>query len=202
MDTARVLIENNTTRITKLIPSVSKPLRSATGRPSQVQIIASPNLESEQSQIVKRIKELQILGTPYSEMAILTRKNSEISLWTSLLETYGIPVTSRQKYNLFNTDEFKLIRYILDIVALAKVPDYSLIELLRIGIFPEDRIGLYRITRDLENLNYKRHQKMSVFDMLLATDTLETILPDSFAHWVTIGQTILELRSLPQTDII
>lgn len=140
LDAARTLIENNATRITKLIPMLTKPLKSAIGNSSQVQVMAAPNLESEQSHIVKRIEELKKNGIPFSDMAILTRKNSEIIAWTDLLETHGIPVTSRQKYNLFNTEEFRLIRYILEVIALAKVPDYSLIELLRIGLFKEDRI--------------------------------------------------------------
>jgi len=202
LDVARSLIENNSTRITKLIPSLSKPLQSGTGKASQVRVVNYPNPESEQARIVERIQELQANGTPLPEIAILARKNAEVAVWTEVLESHGIPVTSRQKYNLFQTEEFRLVQYLIEMVALAKVPDYSLIELLRIGLFGSDRIGLYRIAKELEYLNYRRTNKLSFFDMLLYPETLEAIVPDTVKDWAAIGQKILKLRSLPQSDVI
>jgi hypothetical protein len=51
-------------------------------------------------------------------------------------------------------------------------------------------------------MNWTRIHKLTTFDMLQFSDTLETLLPDSHQHWIQVGQTLLELRSLPQSDII
>lgn len=51
-------------------------------------------------------------------------------------------------------------------------------------------------------MNWTRIHKLTIFDMLQFSDTLETLLPDSHQQWIHVGQTLLELRSLPQSDII
>lgn len=56
LDSAKQLIEQNLTRITKLIPSLEKPLRSPTGRKSQVTVSALPDAQSEQSYVIGRIE--------------------------------------------------------------------------------------------------------------------------------------------------
>jgi DNA helicase-2/ATP-dependent DNA helicase PcrA len=135
LDTARNLIEKNTTRITSLIPNIQKPLVSVGNKKSQVRISNYPNPESEHSGVITRISELVHSGVSHTEIAILVKKNAEITTWTNVLESHGIPVTSRQKYNLFDTEEFRLVQYLIEIITLPKVPDFSLIELIRIGIF-------------------------------------------------------------------
>lgn len=141
------------------------------------------------------------MGIPLSEIAVLVRRNSEIASWTELLESRGIPVTSRQKHDLFRTDEFRLLRYVMEIASLPKVPDISLIELLRIGFFPCDRVSLYRLTKELESMNYRRVNKLGMFDLITSSDTLEALFPDTFAEWKKIAEIILNLRSIPQSDI-
>lgn len=202
LDTARNLIEHNSTRITKLIPNIQKPLKSGLSTVSQVRISNFPNPESEHAGVMERISQLHGMGIPYTEMAILVKKNAEIVTWTDVLESRGIPVTSRQKYNLFDTEEFRLIQYLIEMIALPKVPDFSLIELMRIGIFGNDRTGLYRITKTLSDMNWTRTHKLTVFDILQFSDTLETLVPDTFREWEQTGKDILELRSLPQSDIV
>ena len=135
LDTAKNLIEKNTTRITSLIPNIQKPLVSVGKMKSQVRISNYPNQESEHSGVITRISELLHSGVSHTEIAILVKKNAEIITWTNALESHGIPVTSRQKYNLFDTEEFRLVQYLIEIIAMPKVPDFSLIELMRIGIF-------------------------------------------------------------------
>lgn len=202
LDAASSLIKNNTTRITKLLPSIEKPLISGTEILAQVKILGYPNVESEHAGISDRILELEATGIPFQDMAILVRKNSEIITWTEILESRGIPVTSRQKYNLFKTEEFRLLHFLIEIIALPQVPDFALIELIRIGIFGNDRIGLYKINKSVSDTNWTRTRKLSVFDMLLSPETLDLVVPETSWNWQAIGQQILTLRSLPQSDII
>ena len=51
-------------------------------------------------------------------------------------------------------------------------------------------------------MNWTRIHKLTVFDMLQFSDTLETLMPDTHQQWIDVGNTLLELRSLPQSDII
>jgi hypothetical protein len=58
----------------------------------------------------------------------------------------------------------------------AKVSNFELIELLRTGLFIDDRIGLYRITAKLEDINRQLPRKLGIFDLLLDDTTLESIV--------------------------
>jgi superfamily I DNA/RNA helicase len=70
-------------------------------------------------------------------------------------------------------------------------------------------MGLYRIAKSLSDTNYRRSNQLTVFDVLLDRNTLETVFPNGTPghvrqadDWTAIGKTILMLRSLPQSDIV
>lgn len=85
----------------------------------------------------------------------------------------GIPVQSNLTTNLLETAQKRLLSDLLRIVLLPKSPSDSLIELLRIGFFEVPRVDLYRITRALEEVNYRLPRKIELFEFMLDDMLLE-----------------------------
>ncbi len=87
-----------------------------------------------------------------------------------------------------------LFEHILSVSELAVIPDRSLIFLLRSGIFDIDKADLYRLIRQLSDLNFSRKQKFSLFDLLIREDIRDTIFADRAKAWADIADTLIVLR--------
>lgn len=97
LDTARILIENNTSRIVRLIPSLEKPLKANRPNDGVVDFSSYQDPFSETMSIIEKIKLFQSQGIPYEEMAILVRTNREVREWSSHLANAEIPYESREQ---------------------------------------------------------------------------------------------------------
>ncbi len=86
LDPASALIQHNATRLTKLIPTIIKPLVS--GRPINAitQVIGYRDRAAEQSVILSEIEQHLASGIPPQEIAILLRTNTEVHDWSLILE--------------------------------------------------------------------------------------------------------------------
>lgn len=202
LDASSELISCNSTRLSSLLPSIEKPLISGLSHTSSVELVGYANPEAEKTDILHHIEEVARSGGDMTEVAILLRTNAQVAEWSEFLEQAGIPVQSKAIGNLFESEEFRLVSYILKAISDAKMDSFSLIELLRIGIFVEDRIGLYRLARNLENINFKTRPAMEFFEMLLSDSLLEASVGDALPTWIAARNTLLELRSIGQGDIV
>ncbi len=124
------------------------------------------------------------------------RTNTEVRTWSELLRANGVPIQSNITSNLLDSDEYSLLRDIFRILEGPSIPTEALIELLRIGFFKCSRTDLYRMTRALEEVNYRLTRKMGLFEFILDDTLVEGIVGDGLSHWQGIREQILELRSI------
>lgn len=114
----------------------------------------------------------------------------------------GIPVQSNLTTNLLETSQKRLLADLLRIVLLPKSPSDSLIELLRIGFFEVPRVDLYRITRALEEVNYRLPRKIELFEFMLDDMLLEGVVGENLSIWQSVRTQILALRSITQGNLV
>jgi DNA helicase-2/ATP-dependent DNA helicase PcrA len=87
LDTASELISHNTTRLSRLIPSITKPLQSIRKAPVPPRIIGYADAATEKALVLERIQEQLAQGTPPEEIAVIVRINAEVYAWSQMLES-------------------------------------------------------------------------------------------------------------------
>ncbi|MFZ4461971.1 MAG: 3'-5' exonuclease [Patescibacteria group bacterium] len=192
---ARTTIDRNNSRIVKLIPSLEKPLISKIDHPSgRAEFVSYPTFVEEQMAVLDGIRAHHATGVEYEEMAILVRTNREVSAWSELLAKAQIPYESREKGNLLDTEEMALFEHILRVTEMVVVPDRSLIFVLRSGIFDVEKSDIYRLIRQLSDLNFNRKLKFTLFDLLIREDIRDLVFAERAPIWSEVTNKLIHLR--------
>lgn len=192
---ARTTIDRNNSRIVKLIPSLEKPLISKIDHPSgRAELVSYPTFVEEQMAVLDGIRSHHVTGVEYEEMAILVRTNREVSVWSELLAKAQIPYESREKGNLLDTEEMALFEHILRVTEMAIIPDRSLIFVLRSGIFDVEKSDIYRLIRQLSDLNFNRKLKFTLFDLLIREDIRDLVFAERAPIWTEVTNKLINLR--------
>jgi DNA helicase II / ATP-dependent DNA helicase PcrA len=191
LEASRKLIHTNSTRLSALIPSLIKPLTSIRGTGGSCSLVSYANKLAEMTAVLESIQVHLQEGIAPSEIAILVRKNAEVREWVEFITSNGISVQSNLTTNLLDSGEKRLLCDLLRVVALPKSPSDALIELLRIGFFAVPRIDLYRLTRALEEVNYRLTRKMELLEFLLDDTLLEGVVGENISLWQKVRAQII-----------
>ena len=126
------IIVNNTTRIVRYIPNISKSLHAARTDEGKIQFFAYQNEFTEKISILECIKNhIETQGRPENEFAVIVRTNKEVEEWTEFLQNNKIPVESKLRTNIFRS---RFVRLFLDLIIIIADPysnEAALIHILR-----------------------------------------------------------------------
>ncbi len=179
LDAARSLIERNEERLVGKVPGLEKVLTAASREAgTQPVLLRSPSDSAEPWFIADLVEERLKAGVVPEEIAILTRKNSELFPLFDVFRSRGIPVLMRGKSDLLS---HPLVAQILAILRHLEHPhqDARLASALAcecFGLHPADLARLHGAMRE---------KKMKLDDVLLSVDQPESGLtltdPDRIA---------------------
>lgn len=177
LDSASWLIGNNFERLVWKIDGLKKELVSKNARFSENENLEKPIFThcvsdvSEKIFVVQQIQKFLGSWIAPQDIAIITRSNREVEEWTEFLKSQGIEADSKIKTNILQSP---FVHFIIDFIGLVVDPYFSdekLIHLLRTHIIDVENIDIIRMNRYLYNENFRRKQKLKLFD-ILADETL------------------------------
>ena len=228
LDLATESIAHNTTRISRVLPHIEKSLHANTRHLSPAMVAKKkkgqgmgeyldeadlgyapiecllPGSDLEEKAIVlDRIRTLTDEGLPPEEIAILVRTNKEADSWIEYLEAHGVRTEGRAKVDILDSLFVKLFLGIFRIVDDPIRHDRELIDLMRSGLLPIQRIDILRLTHALHSINYTRRQKMSMMELITHPDLLDGIAlldrvaVESFRDAILSFQSVAAVESLP-----
>lgn len=146
LNAAMNLIDNNDSRLTKLIDNLSKELVAHDKTETKVLIIENSVEEEENIWIAKKIQELKQQGVDYNNIAIIYRKNAHAENINNILSKFNIPTKIDVTQNLF---EFESVNnFILLLKAIAKFDktrDLILYELLQKEFWKIEAVEIYKL---------------------------------------------------------
>src|SRR3989344_2684468 len=120
LNTAAQVIENNEERLVRKVEGLSKGLTAAeTHRATPAQkplFLRYPAIENERAGIAGILKEAHASGTAWTEMAILCRRNEELTDMFEALHTAGIPVILTANQDLMLHGEVRQAIHIMKAV--------------------------------------------------------------------------------------
>jgi DNA helicase II / ATP-dependent DNA helicase PcrA len=179
LDTAQLSINNNESRITKLIPSITKKLKSS-GEASNynlqpVEVHETVNPQDEIYYIAQCIKELIDNGTPAREIAVLFRENKEAAPLMDYFSRLGINSSFEAGENIL---EDISICQLIDLLKVIEKPERSdlLFNVLNYEFifqsetFRNAEISAIDIFRVNQNRRHKRSEEPKAFINYLIED--------------------------------
>lgn len=195
LESARTLIENNSERLVRKIPALTKELHAVkTGEEIIPTLYKAANEVDEEIYITTKVQEFLKNGIEANEIAVITRSNREVENWSSVLKQAGFEVESKQKSNILTSP---YIHFILDFFTILENPyadDEKLINLLLTRLIDVENLDIIHISHALYSKNYsRRNDKISFFDMISRPNSLTTVeleAPEKIETFITLYKTL------------
>lgn len=186
LDAANGVIKNNKS-------SKDKKLWTQNGKGEKIKVLACDNGRDEVNKIIEIIREKHQKGTPYKDMTILYRTNSQSRIFEEGLLRYNIP------YKVFGGISFYSRAEIKDIIAYLSVIVNSQDELnlLRILNVPKRKLGEKGIEKIID---YARENNLTLLDALAHVKELSGLTTISKEKLVELHDIIKELQELSQVE--
>lgn len=168
LDLSSSLIENNNERLSSRLSFINKKLTawsaSIKAKNPEFTLVKSDILEMDF--VLNKIKELQASGHPLEEIAIIVRWNHEVKAWSDFLASNEIPVESKMKSNILESEYAKLILDYLSVISNPNGNDEKIIRILSSNLTGNESVDVYRLNKYLYEKNYKLKHKLKYFDVL------------------------------------
>ena len=206
LDAAKQLIEYNTKRLINHIPGLSKNLRSVGDNryyKTDLRLIEYPNYEIERYQIVSDIESKIKSGISSKEIAVLCRKNKDLSAYALSLKEKKIDYQISKTVNLLDEQTSKQLILILRFIVLEKSnprqQEHLLYEILH---FPFWQVSTYHIGKMslwVKQKESKRDQddnnqlEYILQDLLTDAEQLRQLVPEAADQLLDFHQKILGL---------
>lgn len=168
LDLSESIISENNERLSSQVESINKVLTSSNPKINSVvpRLVEVNNDILEKDFVLNKIKELVKNGESYNEIAIIARKNNEIKDWSEFLQANWIPVESKMKSNILDSDYVKKIIDYLHIIENPYIWDEKIIWILMSKLEKVNSIDVLKINKYLFDKNYVRTKKLRYFDVL------------------------------------
>lgn len=190
---AEASIKNSGERLTTWMPDLDKTIIAA-ARPSgpKPTVFACSTAEAERFLVLKKIEALRAAGIPYSEMAILVRKNHEGLELLHYFEQNALPVVFEARNNVLK--DLRILQF-LNLLRLIADPDDNglFFEVLHYpvwGIAPPD------IWKAWKQLAQQKGSFFSFFHDLCSAQPAVSGQPDLFAEQEAFLSPALDAVSL------
>lgn len=176
LDISSKLIESNEERLTKKIPWLSKELTAWNSIIKDItpKVFSPKTAEVEKDYVLEKINKAKST-LKLEEIAVIVRSNGEVEEWSKFLESNWIPVSSKKKTNILNSE---YVNFILDYLALIENPYFNetkLVNIIRSEISWIDKIDALRLNKYIFDKNYKLRNKLKLFDVLVNEHTLDEL---------------------------
>ncbi len=184
VEASKLLIANNEVRYKKAI-------RAAKGKQEPVKFLEFEGQRGEHEHIISAIEGLHEAGTPYSDMAVLFRTNSQPRFLAERLMEYNIPF--RMKDSIPNLYEHWVSKNILSYIRLAmgnlKRSNFLTImnrpnRYLSRELFDKEIIDFDRIKQKLSDRNWMAER---VVDLEYQIDMLKKMTPYAAVNFIRKG---------------
>ncbi len=129
LDAAKLLIDQNQKRITRLLPGLDKQLQAR--HPDFASSIVLPKILSfenriqEEVELVRQIEQLQADGQALNEVAVIYARHRQARNLISLLDKKGIPYNTRRQVNILDIPLIQHLRQLLRYLQLENHRPYS-----------------------------------------------------------------------------
>lgn len=169
LDSSLAVINHNHQRITTLIQSLDKSLRSvSTYDPDPINIFAAPNPLSETYQVTQEVKKLITAGVSPHDIAVLYRHNSDVALLESVFQNESVPYRLETGIDVLT---HPLITQLIVFMSLVQTPgDNQLIfKALASDFVHLNSVDLFKIVRFVDR------QGISLYDFISSPDVVDSI---------------------------
>lgn len=176
LDLATKSISFSSSRIVDHIESLDKTLNSNNSFVSEPELFSLSSDLEEKSLLLLKIKEFEDAWIPKEEIAIIVRTNKEVKEYSDLLRSNWIEIQSKSSSNILESKFTKLLISLVRMVADPYSSDTELADLLRSGLWDISRVDVIRVLRKLSTVNYTKKQKVKIFDFLLDSEMLDSLV--------------------------
>ena len=163
IQSSQSVIQNNLSRITRLINNLDKSLVSQSEfDATPINLYQAPNPGSEMSFVAQKIRSLLDSGVKPREIAVLYRANSDADDLAPYLDSQKVDYLRSDTQNILDTIE---IQQLIDLITYLENPDNSelLAKILNFRFFHLNSIDLFNIFK------YCRKQGINLADCLTET---------------------------------
>ncbi len=162
LDTAKHLIQNNQERLINAIKGLSKDLKAQSTEYATLtvkpEIREYYNLAHEMVGIAQEIEQLRNQGVKLSEIALIYRNHNQATDIARYLESRGIPLNVRRKFNIlespFIDNILTLLEYIKEEARIPHSREDLLFQILHFNFFGIEPLIIAKVAAGLRN-DYK-----------------------------------------------